>query len=189
MVEIYLIRHGETKWSLSGHHTGLTDIPLTDNGIAQAKALQSAISKVPFKLVYCSPLQRAKQTCEVCNLLDRAIINSDLVEWDYGDYEGLTTKQIHEIDPNWSVFTKDPKNGESFHHVQMRADRMISELQKLDGPVAVFSSGHFLRVLASRWCGFPTSYGRYLLLSTASISVLSIESDIQVIKHWNVLPY
>ncbi|MCH9621397.1 MAG: Acid phosphatase [Chlamydiia bacterium] len=189
MKELYLFRHGETEWSKSGQHTGLTDIPLIDEGITQAKALKKIVKGLTFNKVYCSPLTRVKSTCEYCGLLDKAIINSDLLEWDYGDYEGITTKEIHKIDPNWTVFTKDPKNGETSYEVEVRADRLIKEALKQEGRVAFFSSGHFSRSLIARWLNFPVSHGRYFALSPASYSILSFEHDYQVIKSLNNLPY
>lgn len=189
MLEIYILRHGETEWSKSGQHTGLTDIPLIDEGVKQAKALKKALSGIEFDKVFCSPLLRAKQTCQQCGLLDGAVINSDLLEWDYGDYEGMTTHQIHNSDPSWTVFTKDPKNGETSMQVEARADRLIEEAKKYDGKIAFFSSGHFSRALAARWLGFPVSHGRYFKLSPATFSILSFEHDYQVIKSWNNVPY
>jgi probable phosphoglycerate mutase len=188
MLEIYLIRHGETAWSKKGHHTGLTDIPLTEDGKKECRALYQKIKDIHFDTVYCSPLIRAKQTCEICHLLEKATISSDLLEWNYGDYEGMTSKQIHLIDPNWMVFSKDPRNGETSHQVEARADRMIGELLKLDGRVAIFSSGHFLRAFAARWLCFPVSYGMYFSLRTATHSILSFENGNQVIESWGIPP-
>ena len=188
MLKIYLIRHGETAWSKLGHHTGLTDIPLTDDGKKESEVLYHKIKGLNFTAIYCSPLQRAKQTCQICHLLEKAQISSDLLEWNYGDYEGKTSKEIHLIDPGWMVFTKDPKNGETSHQVGIRADRMIKELLKCEGNVAIFSSGHFLRAFAARWLCFPVSYGMYFKLSTASYSVLSFENENQVIETWGITP-
>ena len=189
MAEIYLLRHGETQWSKSGQHTGLTDIPLTDNGIKQSLDLKKMIAHEEFEAVFCSPLERAKQTCKNCNLLDKAIITNDLLEWNYGDYEGITSKEIHEHDPKWTIFTKDPPNGETSIQVANRADRLIKESSKYEGKVAFFSSGHFLRALAARWLGFPVSFGAYLTLSTASLSILSFEHDNRVIQEWNSISH
>ena len=189
MKKLYIIRHGETEWSKSGQHTGLTDIPLIDEGIDQAKCLKKALKGLEFDKVYCSPLQRVKETCEIAGFLDNAIINSDLLEWDYGAYEGLTSKEIHKTDPTWTVFTKDPKNGETSYQIEQRADRLIEAAKKEEGDVAFFSSGHFSRALIARWLNFPVSHGRYFALSPASITILSFEHDYQVIRSMNNLPY
>ena len=189
MLEIYLFRHGETEWTKSMKHTGLTDIPLTENGIKQAKNLSKLVKGVEFDSVYCSPLERAKETCNALNLLDKAIITPDLLEWDYGDYEGLTTKEIQKTHPNWTIFNADPKNGETSKSIRDRADRLMKILLKQkDGKIALFSSGHFSRAFGAHWLGFPVTYGRYFTLSTASLSVLSFEHGNQVIKSWNNLP-
>jgi broad specificity phosphatase PhoE len=185
MLTIYLVRHGETKWSKALKHTGLTDIPLTEEGEGQVSHLYEFIKNITFEKVFCSPLIRAKRTCEICNLLKDAIITNDLLEWDYGKYEGLTSSEIHKMDPNWSVFFKDPKGGETSLQVQKRADHLMEELLKLDGNVVLFSSGHFLRAFTARWLSFPISYGAYFMLSTASLSVLSFEHGNQVITSWN----
>lgn len=189
MLEIYLLRHGETKWSKSGQHTGLTDIPLTEDGEKQVENLYKTIKEIKFDAVYSSPLQRVKRTCEICHLLQDAIITKDLLEWDYGEYEGLTSKEIHLTDPAWTIFTKDPKKGETAHQIEERADRLIAELLKhKDGKIALFSSGHFLRSFTARWLGFPVSFGAYFTLSTATLSILSFEHGNQVIKTWNSVP-
>jgi len=186
MLKIYLIRHGGTAWSKTGHHTGLTDLPLTEEGEKECKELYNKIKHVDFNTVYCSPLQRAKKTCELCHCMDKAIITSDLLEWDYGDYEGMTSQEIGLIDPCWTVFSKDPKNGETSHQVGLRADRMIKEILTLDGNIAIFSSSHFLRAFVARWLGFPVSCGMYFTLSTASHAVLSFEHTNPVVERWGV---
>jgi broad specificity phosphatase PhoE len=186
MLTIYLLRHGETKWTILGKHTGLTDIPLTQEGEKQVSNLYEVIKNIPFEKVFCSPLVRAKKTCEICHLLEGAIITNDLLEWNYGDYEGLTSQDIHKTDPNWTVFSKDPKGGETKASIAKRADHLIEEFLKLDGNVALFSSGHFLRAFTARWLKFPVSFGEHLLLSTASVSVLSFEHNNRIIKSWNL---
>ncbi|MCH9812063.1 histidine phosphatase family protein, partial [bacterium] len=173
MLEIYLFRHGETEWSKSGKHTGLTDLPLTKEGVEQAKALAKLVKGVKFEAVYCSPLERAKETCKALKLLDSAIINSDLLEWDYGSYEGKTSKEIQKFHPGWTIFNADPIGGETSEQVRDRADRLMKELLKYDGKIALFSSGHFLRCFVAHWLGFPITYGRFFPLSTASLSILS----------------
>ncbi len=188
MLEIYLIRHGETAWSKVGRHTGITDIPLTEEGKKECEGLYRKIQDIKFNTIYCSPLERAKQTCEICHLLDKAQISSDLLEWDYGDYDGMTSKEVHLTDPNWTIFSKDPKNGETSHQVGVRADRMIKEVLKLEGKVAIFSSGHFLRALAARWLSLPVSCGMYFAFSTAEHAILSFENGNQVVKSWGIPP-
>jgi broad specificity phosphatase PhoE len=188
MLEIYLFRHGETEWSKTGKHTGLTDIPLTKDGVIQAKNLVKLVKGVEFNEVYCSPLERAKETCKALYLLDNAVITSDLLEWNYGDYEGMTSKEIHKSDPNWTIFNSDPKNGETSESVRNRAEKMQKLIRGKKGKIAIFSSGHFLRCFGAHWLGFPVTYGRYFTLSTASLSILSFEHGNQVIKSWNNLP-
>ena len=183
--KLYFLRHGETEWSKSGKHTGRTDIPLTENGISQAKALASRIKGLSFKKVFTSSLQRAKNTCEICGLIDQAIIDDDLLEWNYGIYEGRKTSEIRKEIPDWSVFTHPILEGESIDEVSSRADRMIEKILQVDGDVAVFSSGHFLRVLAARWTAAQASYGAHLKLSTATFSLLSYEHENSVIETWN----
>lgn len=185
MQKIYLLRHGQTEWSKSMKHTGLTDIPLIEEGVHQADTLFSAIKDIKFEAVYCSSLQRAKQTCERCKLLQEAIIDDDLLEWDYGDYEGITSKEIHKTNPGWTIFNQDPKNGETAAQVAKRADSIILKALSHKGDVALFSSGHFLRSLGARWLSQDVSFGAYLTLSTASLCVLSFEHDNQVIHSWN----
>lgn len=182
---IYLIRHGETEWTHLKKHTGLTDIPLTSEGREQAKWLKEKLSQKKFKKVLCSPLLRAKETCEITGLLNSAEFDPDLVEWDYGDYEGKTTAEIREIDPKWTIFSKGAPNGESVGDVGARALRVIAKARAVSGDVAIFSSGHFLRTLAARWLHKPVSEGKYYLLSTASVSVLGFERETPVLVSWN----
>ena len=183
--KVYLIRHGETEWTLSKKHTGLTDIPLTDEGRLQAEWLKGKLEDKKFKKIFCSPLERASETCEIAGLMKQAEIDEDLVEWNYGDYEGKTTAEIREMNPKWSIFTKGALGGESIGDISARTGRVISRLRDIPGDVAVFSSGHFLRALAARWLHLPVTEGRLFLLSTASISILGYERDTPVLVTWN----
>jgi len=184
MQTIYICRHGETQWSLSGQHTGLSDIPLTENGIAQAKALAKRVKGYPFEKVFTSPLQRAKNTADICGFTD-ATIDDDLCEWNYGDYEGLTTPEIRVHVPEWTIFSHGAPGGESLQDVQTRAHRMIEKIKAIKGDVAIFSSGHFSRVLGACWVGLNAKEGRLFTLSTASLCQLSYERETPVIKLWN----
>jgi probable phosphoglycerate mutase len=172
---IYLARHGETEWSLSGQHTGLTDLPLTHRGECNARKLGERLKGLEFSRVFTSPLQRAKLTCELAGFGTRAEIDHDLVEWDYGQYEGLRTSDIRTKRPDWAMFRDGFPGGESFDQIEARADRVVNRVRSVDGAVLLFSSGHFLRVLAARWLGFKAQGARYFLLSTASLSTLTYE--------------
>ncbi|HVH82178.1 MAG TPA: histidine phosphatase family protein [Stellaceae bacterium] len=184
---IYLARHGETEWSLSGQHTGLTDLPLTPHGEDNARALAPRLAGMNFAKVFTSPLQRAKRTCELAGFGDVAEIMPDLVEWNYGDYEGVKTHDIHKTRPDWQLFRDGCPNGEMPADIGARADRVIARLRAVDGDVLCFSSGHFLRVLAARWLRLPPGQGTLFLLSTASLSALTYEHNLDepVIKLWN----
>ncbi len=186
---IYLARHGETAWSLTGQHTGLTDLPLTDRGDRNAKQLGQRLKHIPFVKVYTSPLQRAVRTCQLAGFGAAFEIDDDLVEWDYGDYEGLRGSEIRAIRPDWHLFRDGCPHGESPTQVGQRADRVIERLRSIRvGNVLVFSSGHFIRVLACRWIGIkPTVSARSLMLSTASLSALGYETSLTrpVIRLWN----
>ena len=183
--QIYLIRHGETEWSKSGKHTGRSDIPLTDAGRANARKLRPALASLDFKLVLVSPLQRARQTCDLAGLGDAAVVDDDLAEWDYGEYEGLTTRQIHERDATWNVFDDGAPGGESPADVTLRVDRAIARAAACDGDAAVFAHGHLLRCLGSRWVGRPVAFGNHLLLDTGTISVLGHYHHNRAIASWN----
>ncbi|MDN3505474.1 MAG: histidine phosphatase family protein [Rhabdochlamydiaceae bacterium] len=183
MQKIYLCRHGETDWSKSGRHTSFTDLELTKNGEKQANCLYRRIKDMSFDHVMISPLQRARQTAELVQL--KGEIEPDLFEWKYGEYEGLTTDQIQKLEPHWNVFTHGAKGGESPKEVTQRADRLIKKIRKLNGHIALFSSGHFTRAFAARWIGAPINMGQYLALSTASLSILGYEHDYPVIECWN----
>lgn len=182
---VYLVRHGETEWTQSRQHTGLTDIPLTDEGRLQVEWIKPCLADIKLKKVFCSPLKRATETCEITGYLKHAEIDPDLVEWDYGDYEGKTTAEIREIDPKWSIFKKGAPNGESVGDVSTRAQRVISRVRDIPGDVLIFSSGHFLRVLAAKWLHLPASEAKLFLLSTASLSCLGYERENPVIVRWN----
>jgi broad specificity phosphatase PhoE len=184
---VYLARHGETAWSLTGQHTGLTDLPLTERGERNARSLKERLIGLKFAKVFTSPLQRAARTCELAGFGDVAETDRDLLEWNYGDYEGRRSDEIHATRPDWRLFRDGCPGGESPEQVGARADSALKRVQEVGGDVLLFSSGHFLRVLASRWLGLEPAAGRYLLLSTASLSVLGYEHDRSqpVIQLWN----
>jgi probable phosphoglycerate mutase len=185
--QVYLARHGETGWSLSGQHTGLTDLPLTERGIKNARKLGERLHDLTFTKVFTSPLQRAAETCRLAGFAPQAETMQDLVEWNYGDYEGKRTAEIRAARPDWTLFHDGCPGGESPAEIGQRADRVISRLRAVDGNVLVFSSGHILRVLAARWLGFPTEGGKYLLLETASLSIIGYEHNLTepIIRLWN----
>jgi probable phosphoglycerate mutase len=184
---VYLARHGETAWSLSGQHTGLTDLPLTDRGQQNARSLGGQLQGLAFAKVFTSPLQRASSTCKLAGFGDTAEADADLVEWNYGDYEGLTTSQIQNQRPDWQIFRDGCPGGESPGQIGARADRIVRKVRAVDGDVLIFSSGHLLRVLAARWLGLEPAGGKYLILSTASISILGYERILSqpAIRLWN----
>lgn len=185
---IYLARHGETAWSLTGQHTGLTDLPLTESGKRTARRLAERLQGLPFATVFTSPLQRARQTCELAGFGSVAEIDRDLVEWDYGQYEGRRSAEIHAERPDWNLFRDGCPGGESPEQISARADRVVNRVRAIRQDVLLFSSGHFLRVLAARWLGLqPTANSRYFMLSTASLSALGYEQDLSrpVIRFWN----
>jgi broad specificity phosphatase PhoE len=183
----YLGRHGETAWSLSGQHTGRTDLPLTERGERNARALGERLRGLVFARVFTSPLQRAVRTCELAGFAAMAEIDPDLVEWDYGQYEGRRTAEILAQRPGWQLFRDGCPGGESPDEVGARADRVMAQVRALKDNVLIFSSGHFLRVLAARWLGLDAAGGRYLMLSTASLSALGYEHNLAepVIRLWN----
>jgi broad specificity phosphatase PhoE len=182
---VYLIRHGETEWSISGQHTSITDMPLTENGRRVAKLLRPILTKENFALVLTSPLQRARETCELAGLGARAEIDRDLMEWNYGEYEGLTTQQIHAKRPGWMVFTDGCPGGESPEQVGVRVDRVIAKVRAVEGHVALFAHGHVLRVFAARWLGLRVADGARFLLDTATLNILSYYRDIPAVQRWN----
>ncbi|HEY7308889.1 MAG TPA: histidine phosphatase family protein [Gemmataceae bacterium] len=183
----YLARHGETEWSLSGQHTGVTDIPLTPNGERNARNLGERLKGNRFTKVLTSPLQRAKRTCELAGFGAQAETDGDLVEWNYGEYEGRRTADIRKERPDWFLFRDGCPGGESLDAIAARADRVIARLRAINGDVLLFSHGHFLRVLGARWLGKPATDGRLLLLTTASLSILGYEHNIEepVLRLWN----
>jgi probable phosphoglycerate mutase len=185
--EIHLVRHGETEWSLSGRHTGRSDIPLTPNGEEAARRLAGRLQGLSLSAVWSSPSQRARNTCTLAGFGEGAVIKPDLSEWDYGAYEGITTKEILAGRPGWRLFRDGCPEGEAAADVGARADRIVAELRAAAAPVLVFSSSHFLRVLAARWLGLPPEDGARFVLDTASISVLGYEHDLTepVIRRWN----
>jgi broad specificity phosphatase PhoE len=184
---LYAARHGETAWSATGQHTGLTDLPLTERGERNAKRLRERLAGLRFAKVLTSPLQRAFRTCELAGFGAVAEVDPDLVEWNYGDYEGLRTAEIHAVRPGWQLFRDGCPNGESPQDVGARADRVVSRVRAFKGDVLIFSSGHFLRVLAARWLGLEPFAGKFFMLDTASLSALSYEHDLSspAIRFWN----
>lgn len=184
--QIWLVRHGETEWSRSGQHTGRTDIPLTENGRAQAQALGRYLQGKNFQ-VWSSPLGRAIETCKLAGFTpDR--IDDDLLEWNYGAYEGRTTADIQRDLPGWLVWDSPIVGGETVEQVGARVDRVIERALATDGDVALFAHGHVLRILAARWIGLEARGGRLLALDTATISILGYERDTRVVRQWNVRP-
>jgi broad specificity phosphatase PhoE len=185
---IYLARHGETAWSLSGQHTGLTDLPLTEGGERNARRLGERLKGRTITKVFTSPLQRAARTCELAGFGADAEVDRDLVEWNYGEYEGRRTAEIVAERPGWQLFRDGCPGGESPDQIGARADRVVSRLRAIQGDVLLFSSGHFLRVLAARWLGLEPAAGRYFLLGTASLGTLAYEHNSlsePVIRLWN----
>jgi broad specificity phosphatase PhoE len=183
--QVYLVRHGETEWSLSGRHTGSTDIPLTENGRKVAKLLQPLLARETFALVLTSPLERARTTCELAGLGERAEIDRNLMEWNYGEYEGLTPKQIHAKTPGWMLFSDGCPGGERPDQVGARVDRAIARVRAVEGHVALFAHGHIFRVFAARWLGLPATAGCHFLLDTATLNILSYYRNIPAVKRWN----
>ena len=193
MRELWLIRHGETAWSLSGAHTGRTDIPLTDAGRENAAAIGRYLEGRRFALVLVSPLERARETCRLAGMETTAIIDPDLSEWDYGDYEGRTTADIQAENPGWSLWTDGVPCGETVEQVGARAERVIARVlgavgDRTDQDVALFAHGHILRILAARWLGLPPRDGRVFALGTGSVSTLGYERQTPVIIRWNLSP-
>ncbi len=182
--QLWLVRHGETEWSASGRHTSRTDLDLTDAGVEAARSVADKLRGTSFALVLSSPLLRARRTAELAGAGSPELVE-DLHEWDYGDDEGLTTAQIRESRPGWTVWRDGPRGGETCAEVGARADRVVELVRAVDGPVLAFSHGHFSRVLGARWLGLEVTEGAHLALSTASISVLGWERDTPAVLHWN----
>ena len=190
MKHVYLIRHGETEWSKSGKHTGRTDIPLTEDGRERARRIARYLQGRTFDLVLTSPLGRAKETCELAGLTANARVDNNLLEWDYGIYEGRTTLEIRaDEDPQWSVWLSPITGGENLQQVYARAMGIVERLIACDGDeAAVFAHGHILRILAAAWIGLPAITGRTLALDTATVSLLGYERQTRVIREWNLTP-
>jgi broad specificity phosphatase PhoE len=184
---VCLVRHGETAWSLTGQHTGLTDLPLTEQGERNARQLGQRLRGHTFARVFTSPLKRAERTCELAGFGDIAEVDRLLVEWNYGEHEGRTTADIRRENPDWELFRDGCPGGEAPNEISKRADSMIARLRALESNVLLFSSGHFLRVFATRWLNWEVSMGRYLLLGTASLSIVGYEHNLShpVIRLWN----
>ena len=183
--DLWLVRHGETDWSASGRHTGRTDIPLTDEGIRQARALGRHLDGRSFALVLTSPLSRAADTCGLAGYGEVAQPSEDLLEWDYGQAEGRTTIEMRAQHPGWSVWTSGPPGGETVEEVGRRTERVIARALEASGDVALFAHAHVLRILAARWLGLPPDAGRLFALGPASLSVLGWEREARVISRWN----
>jgi probable phosphoglycerate mutase len=180
-----LIRHGDTAWTVGGRHTGTTDIPLTENGRAAARRLAPLAAMMNFSLVLTSPLRRARETCELAGLGHLAQVEAALVEWNYGEYEGLTREHIQERAPGWNLFTDGCPGGESPAEVAARADRVIESFRGVAGDIAIFAHGHFFRVFAARWLRLSPAFGAHLLLDPATVSVLSHYRNLPVMQRWN----
>ena len=185
---VVLVRHGETEWSLSGRHTSVTDIPLTQVGERRASALEPSLQKWSFGLVLCSPRLRAKQTCDLLGWGKNSVETKDLVEWNYGEFEGLTTPQIRERIPGWTIFTQPCPNGETAGQVAARVDRVISRVREFAGDTLLVGHAHCLRVLAARWLGLDANSARFFNLETGTWSVLSYEHENPVIQVWSAPP-
>ncbi|MCL6652815.1 histidine phosphatase family protein [Agrobacterium rubi] len=185
--QIFLVRHGETEWTLSGRHTGRSDIPLTDNGENAARLLKQRIPAIDFHAVFSSPSQRARKTCELAGFSERVEIDDNLAEWDYGRYEGIMTKDIQTQQPGWNIFKNGCPDGETVLDVSNRADAVITKIRSISGNVLIFSSSHFLRVFAARWLGLDAVAGSCFILDTTSISILGYEHNLDepVVRSWN----
>jgi probable phosphoglycerate mutase len=184
--EILLVRHGETEWSRSGRHTSRTDLPLLEEGRARAREVGKELAGRTFALVLSSPLRRARETCELAGLGDRAEVTDDLREFDYGEYEGLTTAQIREQRPDWSLWRDGCPGGESPAQVGERADRVLARMRAAGGDAIAFAHGHILRATAARWCGYGVEGGARLLLGAGAIGVLGFERETEAIAAWNL---
>ena len=185
--QLWLLRHGATEWALNGRHTGSTDLPLLPEGEAEARALSPVLAKQHFAAVFSSPLQRARRTCELAGLGDQMQICDDIIEWNYGDYEGITTATIRESIPDWTVWSHGCPNGEDPPQVEARCARAIRTALAIpeDGDVALFAHGHILRALAGTWLGLGAAGGQLLRLGTASVSILGWERETRAIQRWN----
>ena len=184
-MHVFLIRHGETAWTLTGQHTGATDIPLTDNGRRFAERLRLVLAKQTFARVFVSPMQRARETCELVGLGTMAVIDPDLAEWNYGEYEGLTPEQIQEKAPGWLIFRDGCPGGEMPGQVCVRVERVIARARAVEGDVALFAHGHLLRVFVACWIKLSAGAGQHFLLDTGTLCVLGYYRDIPAVKIWN----
>ncbi|BDI30869.1 phosphoglycerate mutase [Capsulimonas corticalis] len=184
---IYLARHGETEWTITGQHTGMTDLPLTDRGERNAQSLGKRLAGLTFAAVFTSPLLRARQTCDLAEFGGAAQVDPDLVEWNYGEYEGRRTVDIRKERPDWRSFRDGFPGGESVAEIGARADRVVERLRAIEGDTLLFSHGHFLRFLAARWLGLPPESAQYFVLTTASLSILGYEHNLSepAIRLWN----
>lgn len=183
--QIVLVRHGETEWTLSGQHTGRTDVPLTEHGREQARRLASRLAKRPFDLILTSPLSRASETCRLAGFESRAETRDELLEWDYGAYEGKRTIDIRKAHPRWTLWADGVPHGETAEEVAARVDRLLVELRAADGDALLFGHGHVLRVLAARWLGLSPEAGRFFALDPATLSVLGYERETSIVLGWN----
>ena len=183
--DVFAIRHGETAWSLSGQHTGTTDIPLTDNGRLLAERMRPVLASRKYALVLVSPLRRARETCDLAGLGNAATVEPDLAEWRYGEYEGLTTSPIRKLVPDWQIFRDGCPGGETPHQVGVRADRVIARIHEADGDRVLFAHGHILHVLVARWLGMPAICGQHFLLDTGTLSVLGNYKGVPAVRTWN----
>jgi broad specificity phosphatase PhoE len=183
-MEVWLVRHGETEWSRSHRHTSVTDVPLSAYGVEVASRLRERLAGTTFDLVLSSPRERARRTAELAGFAD-AEVDPDLVEWDYGDYEGITSEEIRRTVPGWTVWTHPSPGGETAEQVRERLDRVVARVRRPDGRALLFGHGHALRALAARWIGLPVTEGRRLRLDTATVSVLGFEHETPVVLRWN----
>src|SRR5262245_5042209 len=181
---VWLVRHGETAWSRDGRHTSTTEVPLTEDGIEAAREMAKRLAGHDFALVLTSPRARARKTAELAGFAD-AVVDDDLAEWDYGRYEGVTSAQIRESEPGWTVWTHAVPGGETAAEISARVDRVVARARGAEGDVLLFGHGHALRALAARWLGQPVTDGRLYRLDTATVSVLGYERDTPVLVHWN----
>jgi probable phosphoglycerate mutase len=182
---VWLVRHAETEWSRASRHTGRTDIPLTEAGREHARGLGARLADTEFAAVLSSPLARARETAELAGFGDRAEFRDDLLEWDYGDYEGMTTPDIRQSAPDWYLWRDGAPGGESPEQVESRVDRLIAEVTEIGAPVALFAHGHVLRALGARWIEQPVAFGGRLGLGTGAICVLGFEREVRVVWRWN----
>ncbi|MEI6805642.1 MAG: histidine phosphatase family protein [Myxococcaceae bacterium] len=181
----YLVRHGETAWNVLGQQASFTDLCLTPHGEAQARTLKPRLSEINFSEVWCSPLRRARKTCELAGFIEHAEIIEDLTEWHAGDYEGMKSADIEQLQPGWSMMTHGAPGGESVEKIKLRVSRVLERMQKTSGDILIFSSSHFLRALTACFLGQEPAFGRHLPLATAALSILDKDNNMPVIRLWN----